>query len=253
MKKFNYILIALLITSLFFQCSKDSTGNNAAGMNSQGAGGSTARFTIAGNYLYVVDNVSLKSFDISNPDNPVYKDKTEVGLNIETIFPYQDKLFIGSSSSMYIYSLSDPAKPVRIGSATYTIRMACDPVVAKDSVAYATLRATGPCGGGQSALVVYNIKNISSPIHVNTIPLAAPYGLGVKDSALYICENSTGLKIFNVRDAYNPVYKKQVTGETYFDVIPYGNILICQVAGGYALYDIGSNPLDPVYISKILY
>ena len=107
----------------------------------------------------MVDNVSLKAFDISSNTTPVYKSKTEIGINIETIFPYQDKLFIGSSSTMYIYSLSDPSRPTQLGKAEYTIRMSCDPVVAKDSVAYATLRATGPCGGGQSALVVYNIKN----------------------------------------------------------------------------------------------
>src|SRR5436190_4042203 len=109
MKTINSILLICLAIVLFISCNKDSANITA---NSQsGAGGSTAKFTIAGNYLYVVDHTSLKSFDISNQANPVFKSKTEIGINIETIFSYQDKLFIGSSSSMYVYSLTNPAKP----------------------------------------------------------------------------------------------------------------------------------------------
>ncbi len=250
MKTTNLILLFLLLSVLINSCTKEST--NASASSQSGAGGSTARFTIAGNYLYVVDHTSLKSFDISNQSNPIFKSKTEIGINIETIFPYADKLFIGSSSSMYIFSLTDPAKPERTAKADYTIQMSCDPVVAKDSVAYATLRATGRCGGGMSALVVYNIKNISMPVQVNTISLYAPYGLGVKDSALYVCEGQGGLKIFNVRNAYNPIFVSDITGNTFFDVIPYGNILIGQVSDGFVLYDIATNPLKPVFLSKVL-
>ena len=251
MKTKNSILLICLAIILFNSCEKDST--NAVANTQSGAGGSTARFTIAGNYLYVVDHTSLKTFDISNQANPVYKSKTEIGLNIETIFPYQDKLFIGSSFSMYIYSLTDPSKPTRTAKADYTtVRMSCDPVIAKDSVAYATLRATGPCGGSSSALVVYNIKNISVPIQVNTYSLFTPYGLGLKDSALYVCEGQGGLKIFNVRNAYNPQFVSGISGNNFFDVIPYGNILIAQVSDGFLLYDIGANPLQPVFLSKVL-
>lgn len=250
MKTINTILIVILASFFINSCYKDST--NAAGNPQSGAGGSTARFTIAGNYLYVVDHTSLKSFDITNQSNPVFKSKIEIGINIETIFPYKDKLFIGSSSSMYIYSLTDPSKPARIAKATYTIRMACDPVIATDSVAYATLRATTNCGSGPSALVVYNIKNISSPVLVKTVILSSPYGLGVKDSALYVCEGQGGLRVFNVRNAYNPQPVSTITGDTYYDVIPYGNILICQISNGFILYDIGANPLQPVLLSRIL-
>jgi len=227
------------------------SGNGAA---STGAGGSTARFTIAGNYLYVVDNVSLKAFDISSNNSPVYKSKTEIGVNIETIFPYQDKLFIGSSSTMYIYSLSDPARPARLGKAEYNIRMSCDPVVARDSVAYATLRSTGRCGGGQSSLVVYNIKNISSPQLMNTHWLNGPYGLGIKNNSLYVCDGVYGLRIFNITNAYNPIHVSEirVNNTTFYDVIPYGNVLIAQVNDGFILYDIGTNPMQPAFLSRIL-
>ena len=246
-----YHLIAIFFLSIFTSCSKEMT---SAGGASAGAGGSTARFTIAGNYLYVVDNLSLKAFDISSNTSAVYKSKTDIGINIETIFPYQDKLFIGSSSTMYIYSLSDPAKPTQLGKAEYTIRMACDPVVARDSVAYATLRSTGRCGGSQSALVVYNIKNISSPQLMNTFFLTAPYGLGIKNNSLYVCEGQNGIRVFNITKAYEPIQVSEVRANntTFYDVIPYGNILIAQVNDGFIIYDIGTNPMQPAFLSRIL-
>jgi len=249
MKTINHILTGIVILFLFGNCGKESNSDAAS---SGGAGGSTAKFTITGNYLYVVDHTSLKTFQINDPLHPVYRSKTEIGINIETIFPYGDKLFIGSSFSMYIFSLNDPDHPQQIAKADYTIRMSCDPVVAKDSVAYATLRATGPCGGSQSALVVYNIQNIASPVLVKTINLMAPYGLGTKDHALYVCEGDQGLRVFNITNAYAPAEVAGISGETFYDVIPYGNILIAQVAGGFVLYDIGANPLQPSFISKIL-
>jgi hypothetical protein len=245
-KNLIYILsFALLVNS----CSKDSASDKSS---STGAGGSTARFTIAGNYLYVVDNTSIKTFDISNTAAaPVLKSTTNVGINIETIFPYQDKLFIGSSFAMHIFSLTNPEKPTKLAQATYIIRMSCDPVVAKDSTAYATLNSVGPCGGGLSSLVVYDIKDISNPVLKTTYNLSAPHGLGISDNALYVCDGLTGLKVFNISNTYSPQLVRTITGETFFDVIPYGNILICQVSGGIALYDITTR-YQPVFLSKVL-
>jgi hypothetical protein len=243
------LLIILITTVLLNSCTKDSAGGAA---QANGAGGSTARFTIAGNYLYVVDNTSLKAFDISNINSaPVLKSVTDVGINIETIFPYQDKLFIGSSLSMHIFSLTNPEKPGRLAKADYMIRMSCDPVVAKDSTAYATLNSAGPCGGGGSQLVVYNIKDITKPLLQQSLPLNVPHGLGISDNALYVCDGSTGLKVYNINNTYNPQLIRTITGETFYDVIPYGNILICQVNTGITLYDI-SNRHQPVYLSQVL-
>ena len=242
-------LIILSLALLFNGCEKENASDKGS---STGAGGSTARFTISGNFLYVVDNTSLKAFDISNISAaPLLRSTTNVGVNIETIFPYQDKLFIGSSFAMHIYSLSNPEKPTKLAQAQYMVRMACDPVVAKDSTAYATLNSTGPCGGGFSSLVVYNIKDISNPVLVTTYPLAAPHGLGISDNALYVCDGLTGLNVFNIQNTYSPQLIRTITVETFFDVIPYGNVLICQVSNGIALYDI-SIRYQPVFLSKVL-
>lgn len=243
------LIILVFLAVLVNSCEKESA---SGAPSSAGAGGSTARFTIAGNFLYVVDNTSVKAFDISNPAAaPLLKSTTDVGVNVETIFPYQDKLFIGSSFSMHIFSLADPAKPSRLAQADYQVRMSCDPVIARDSTAYATLNGLGPCGGSMSSLVIYDIRDITRPVLKRTINLTAPHGLGMVDNALYVCDGSTGLYVYNIDNTYLPSLQRTITGETFYDVIPYGNILICQVSGGIALYDITLRH-QPVFLSRIL-
>lgn len=249
MKKLTYFITGIIMLFSFGNCSKDSQGLNSD--TSNGAGGSTARFTIVGDYLYVVDHTSLKSFQIGGGGSPVYKSQTEIGLNIETIFPYQDKLFIGSSNAMYIYSLNNPEKPAQVSRSEYQIQVACDPVVARDTVAYATLRGGSRCGGTQSQLVVYDIRNAAAPVLKNSVALVNPFGLGVKGNALYVCDSNYGLVVFDVSSAYNPVERQTISGFSFFDVIPYGDILICQTDRGIALYDI-STPLQPKYFGEIL-
>ena len=83
MKKILFPLFVFLLAG----CSKNSLNesNNTGGQN--GVGGSLARFTLAGNYLYVVDETNLKTFDVTNPANPILKNSTTIGSNIETIYP----------------------------------------------------------------------------------------------------------------------------------------------------------------------
>lgn len=211
-----------------------------------------ARFTITGNYLYTVDNKQLKVFDISQSNNPVLKGAQDVGFNIETIFPFQDKLFIGSASQVYIYSLDNPAKPKLLSSAiSPQVMRRCDPVVAMDSVAFATLRTNGPCGGTQSVLAVYNIKDITHPKQVFTYPVGEPYGLGYKDDVLYVCDKERGLLLFDISDPYKPeLINSNINDGSYVDVIPYQNTLICWTTTGVILYDITNNH-EPVLIKNI--
>jgi hypothetical protein len=232
-------------------CDKGSGGNISAGANPAGQGGSLARFTIVGNYLYTVDKQNLKVFLISDAANPVLKNTVAAGFDIETIYPFKDKLFLGSSTAVYIYSIDNPEQPAKLSTAiSPSVLRRCDPVVAKDSVAYATLRTSGPCGGVQSILAVYDVKDIINPKEVNKVLLSEPYGLGYTGNALFVCTGNS-LVVFDITNQYQPNIVKQITGNAFVDVIPYGNTLICWVRDGIVLYDI-SNKFNPVFISKII-
>jgi hypothetical protein len=253
MKKTLFAVI--LICILFFQCEKDSSSSfsaTSAAIQTTGQGGSLARFAITGNYLYSVDEQQLKVLDITNPAEPTLKQTVDVGFSIETIFPFKDKLFIGSTSQVYIYSIADPANPKKLGTAiSPQVLRRCDPVVAKDSVAFATLRTNGPCGGTQSILAIYDVKDVTNPIQKGTYNVTEPYGLGYSNDVLYVCDKYAGLIVLDISKPYSPTLIKSIKDGTYIDVIPYQNTLICWGTNGVTLYDITNNR-NPLLLAKII-
>jgi hypothetical protein len=244
---------SLLLVLVVFGCEK-AADTSSFKTGPSGQGGSLARFTVVNDYLYTVDKQNLKVFDISNPSQLVYKRTIPVGFEIETIFPFKDKLFVGSTSMVHIFSITDPANPEKLSEAiSPTVMRRCDPVVAKDTAAYATLRTNGECGGVQSVLAVYDIRDVLHPVQKITIPVSEPYGLGYSGNTLYVCDRFQGIVIYDISKAYNPVFIKNISNlsqTNFIDVIPYNNILICWASNGMVLYDI-SNPQNPQLIQQI--
>jgi hypothetical protein len=253
MRKLFISLSIVSVSLLGITCSKDSASGSPltnTGAPASGAGGSMARFAIVGNYLYTVDKEKLKVFSIANAADPVLKRSVNVGFEIETIYPFKDKLFIGSTSVIHIFSIDDPENPQKLSTAiSPTVMRRCDPVVAKDTVAYATLRTNGPCGGVASTLAVYDIRNVTNPILKTSIFIFEPYGLGYSDTVLYVCDRNR-LVLYNIKHAYEPTYISQISGNWYIDVIPYNNTLICWVSDGVILFDI-TNRAAPQFIAKL--
>lgn len=246
-------VLVLLVTVAIAGCEKSGDAASIdASAGGTGTAGSMARMVIVGNYLYSVDDQNLNVFDISNPANTSKVNTVPIGFGIETIFPYQDKLFIGSTNAMYAYSIVTPQTPARLSAVPHL--RSCDPVVANDTVAYVTLRGGRGCGGTENSLLIYNIKNILQPIPTGRITLNGPYGLGYSGNGLYVCDGNR-LVVYNISNSLNPVQATTVNvanaNEHFFDVIPSGNTLICHIAGGVGFYDI-TNRLSPVLLSRLI-
>ncbi len=246
--KFLYIVSVTVIVLLFAACSKDGTATDATATT--GTGGSLARFTIAANHLYLADYWTLEVYDLGNPVNPVKKASLNVGFRVETIYPYMDKLFVGSTDGMFIYSITDPSNPVKLGEARHV--RSCDPVVAKNNTAYVTLRGGSPCGPVQDGLYIYDISNITSPVQKSLLQVSSPLGLGIKDSVVFVCRGGSGMTLVNVKNPAAPKVMYTVTHGNYIDVIPYDNLLICYIATGLLIYDI-SNLGQIVKVGTISY
>lgn len=227
-------------------CGKETTSPGSNIASATGKAGSLARFAIVGDYLYALDNTDIVCYDISQGNNPVFKNRIKVNFDIETIYPYNDKLFIGSQTGMYAYSLADPANPVQLSVVTHV--RSCDPVAVQGNYAYVTLRSGTVCGGS-NLMNVYNVTNLSSPVLVKTINMNSPNGLGINNNALYVT-NPAGIKIFNISQPDNPIAVSDIPEPSATDVIPYYNTLLVQLSKGTALYDI-STPLTPTFISRI--
>jgi LVIVD repeat len=76
-----------------------------------GIGGSMARFTISGDFLYGLDGANLDVVDVSQQSQPVAKNEIPLSWDVETLFPHENSLFVGSRTGMYILDLTSPAQP----------------------------------------------------------------------------------------------------------------------------------------------
>ncbi|MEZ4969549.1 MAG: hypothetical protein R2814_07800 [Flavobacteriaceae bacterium] len=189
-----------------------------------GQGGSLARFKIVNDYLYAVDSHSINVFNIEDLENPKDLDDVYAGFDIETIFNRGDQLFLGSMRGMYIYDITSPATPSLISE--FEHGTACDPVVVDGDYAYVTLRGGNMCGAAESGLFIVDISDIAHPELVKTYPMDGPYGLGVKDEKLFVCDGASGLKVYDKTDVQDLVQLNHFKDIDTFDVIPKENNLL---------------------------
>ena len=189
-----------------------------------GKGGSLARFMIVENYLYAVDKNKINIFNIQNLSAPTKIKEQNVGWGIETIFNRNEYLYLGSTNGMYIYDIKSLENPV------FTSRIAhinaCDPVVVDEKYAYVTLRSGNLCGAAESVLEIIDITNKSNPVKIKSYTMANPYGLGIKDQMLFICDGTAGLKVFNKSNILDLQITNQFKNINTFDVIPLDDKLL---------------------------
>lgn len=235
----------------------ENSGGPAAGGGGGGApagvGGSMARFTIINDYLYVVDDQNLNLFNISTPNSPQAGNVISLGWGIETIFPYQDKLFIGSNSGMFIYDNSTPENPSYISEFQHA--RACDPVFVKDNYAYVTLRDGTFCEGFNNQLDLVDITDITNPVLEKTFPLQNPHGLSIKGDNLFVCEGAHGVKVFDISNPKTLDERQldQVKDGHAFDAIVLpgaGNTLLIVGEDGFYQYNF-DNPEDLDLMSSL--
>jgi hypothetical protein len=234
----------------FLDATNSSGASSGVSGSGTGFGGSMARFGIKDKVLYIVDQNTLKIFDITNKTIPAKMGDFNPGWNIETMFLSGNNMFLGTTTGMVIYDISNPLVPsTRV---FFNHARSCDPVIVDDTLAYITLRTGTTCGGTINCLDVVNIKKISTPSMVGSFSMTNPHGLGKKGDLLFICDGSAGLKIY---DASDPKILGSKLVYSYpninaFDVIPIGNLLI--MIGDNGLYQYNYSDIKNItLLSKI--
>jgi hypothetical protein len=175
----------------------DASYSSSSG-GSSGQGGSMARFTLLSDYLYTVGNADLSLFDVKTASNPTFVKTITLDWGVETIFPYENKLFIGTNRGMHIFSAADPANPVKLS--TYSHVFACDPVVVQGKYAFVTLRTGNFCRQTVNQLEVVDIEDPTKPKQTAVFQMQNPHGLSVNGNSLFLCEGTYGIKSFNITD-----------------------------------------------------
>lgn len=176
-----------------------------------GTGGSLARFQIVDNYLYAVGSNQMAVFNIKNLKSPVLENTQYAGWSIETLFHADGYLYLGSTHGMYIYSIETPSAPEFVSEFSHW--QGCDPVVVDGDYAYLTLRGGNACGQLESVLEVIDVSKKENPTLVGRYTLGNPYGLGIKANTLFVCDGTSGLKLF---DKTNPLSLKAL--DTFRDI-----------------------------------
>lgn len=237
-----------VVFDMAFQSAGPSSGSSA-NPSAQGQAGSMARFALYDRFLYTVGQNDMQLFDISVPQKPAFSTKINLGWGIETIFPYRDKLFIGSTTGMFIFDNSNPEKPEQL--AQFQHAMACDPVAVTDNRAYVTLRSGTACNRGLNQLDVVDITDLRAPRLLKSYPMQNPHGLGVDYPNVYVCEGAHGLKTLNAANDFDVKQLQHLTGMDAYDVIPLSNKILLMIGkDGLYQFDV-SNPSNLRQLSKI--
>ena len=197
---------------------------SAGAESTTGTGGSLARFQIVDNYLYTVGNYEMAIFNIQNLAEPVLSNTQYAGWNIETMFQAEGYLYLGSTNGMYIYNLVNPSSPEFVSDFTHW--EGCDPVVVDGDYAYLTLRGGNLCGQLESVLEVIDISDKTNPTLAARYNLENPYGLGIKNNMLYVCDGTAGLKLFERETSEDLILVNSLKDIRAQDVIPLEKSLI---------------------------
>jgi len=211
-----------------------------------GTAGSTATMTLIGDYLYAIpERHTLGVIKVTDSTQPALTTTIMMaGYDLETVFPMQDKLLLGSMEGVYVYSIANAAQPVQVGE--FKHGTACDPVIADNSYAYVTLHAGTNCGGASNELDIVSAQDLTNTTLLKSYPLTGPSGLGKDGSTLFVCDGQV-VKVFDATDALNLQLLTELNVPNAYDVIAANNLLLVVGTGGLYEYDYS----DPSHINQL--
>ncbi len=203
MKKLILFIAAVITLS---SCEHSDSGGSQ-GDSASGISGSMARFAVNGDYLYIVGNEDLRTFDISDSTSIKLSSVSGLGFIPETIFSKDGYLYLGSPQGLFIYNIENKSKPSFVSQ--YIHMTSCDPVIVDGNYAYITLRTESGssfCNRGVNVLEVIDIRDKKAPKLVMSYNLTNPKGLTKYKDRIYVCD---GLDLL-VMDAVNPLEMTEI-------------------------------------------
>ena len=219
----NYSCFLLLF---LLACSDDGTTFSPnANPGGTGTAGSFASFVIVEDYLYALNGSSVKTFELGANGEMNLTDELDLSATLETVFPYESMLLVGSQQGVFFLDRSNPAALERLS--VYSHITSCDPVVASDNIAYSTLRSTRCRFGNVDQLDVIDFSDIQNPTIIRSYEAIEPLGLALRGQFLFLCENA-GLSMYDTADPANLTKMDELMfdGAIAIDVIPTSQFLI---------------------------
>ncbi len=221
--------------------------NNSTG----GQAGSMASMVLDGSFIYAINHDNtIVTINLEAGAQPIVVGETTVSADIETLFPYKDKLFIGSTTGMFIYEKMGNGQFKYLSQ--FMPLTACDPVVANDKYAYVTIHNGTVCGSALNLLYVIDIEDIFNPKELAQLNLTHPMGMALTENQLYVCDSQDGVRIIDIANPSTPVISGTASGLAAYDAIAVNNSKLLIVSGTDGIYQYDrSNPTFLTQLSKI--
>ncbi len=206
--------------------------------NGSGSVGSVNRIAAVDNNVYVISRQFI--FPFEDNGNLEAFDKVYGSGNMETIYPNEGRLYIGTQQSMEVYDLSTPNQPQFATSFWHAT--SCDPVLPCGDVAYVTLRTgdVGDCPGDENSLLVLDVRTNNVIAH-QTIEMESPFGMTLANNKLYVGEGQNGLKVYDATDKSNIQLESWEEDIEAYDIIHHPtnpNLLLIAGPNGISQYTI---------------
>ncbi|MDR0541502.1 MAG: hypothetical protein LBH19_04740 [Dysgonamonadaceae bacterium] len=195
---------------------------------------SISRFGLYEHYLYAVINYQMNVIDLSGEKPQKAAGGIYIG-NVENILSYRDKLFMGMSTGLVIYSLEDPARPVFCSQIAQVY--GCNPVAVNTDFAYISIHSGNFCGQNINRLVIFDVSDMKYPVETASYTMNYPKGLGIDKGMLFLCDD--GLKVFKTGNpqtfiADQLAYYPKWGGS---DIVLFNNLLMLISDNGLYQYD----------------
>ena len=194
-----------------------------------------AKMALINDYLYVIsEGHSMGIVNVGNSPHPSLVSIQSAGYDLETIYPFGNKLFLGSAEGVYIFSVSNPAQPA--AEVQFSHGSACDPLITDGNYSYVTLHAGTYCGGASNELDVVNVQHLPQTSLTKTYPMTRPQGLSKDGSLLFVCD-SVEVKVYDASDPGNLQLLTQIPDVKGYDVIAANHLLQVVTSKGLYQYD----------------
>ena len=247
------IIVLSALSFLFMACGSTGSSSSSSDVSSSiGKAGSMARFAISGDYLYTINEREMNVLEVKDASKPKKISKIHVPFDVETLFAYNNNLYVGSSSGIYIYDNHTPTQPTRVAELSHA--QSCDPVVVSDDVAFVTLNTGSNCWNGRTGvnrLEMVDVKTPESPKLIKAVDMWEPKGLGVDGNNLFICDGSNGLKVYVINKSdingtvnVNITIKDTLSDIDCYDIIAQNSNLIISNHDDIRQFDYSSFPME---------
>ncbi|MBP7821962.1 MAG: hypothetical protein KA010_03500 [Saprospiraceae bacterium] len=243
MKKIYFVLVAIILV-VFTSCSLDSSLSEFDNSSNSGMSGSIKKFVINGDFMYVLNNNEIQTYDVSNSDKPILKNSIRTDYGLETITVYDGYVYVGSTTSLYILNIDDASAPIILSKTDRNYSFTgCDPVAVKGNYAYSTVKIIANiCGtvNTTSALIVFDVHDKRNPREIKRIPMSMPNGLAFVRDYLLVCDaGANEVVVFDVSDLENPIHTNYSFDlEDPVDLIINGNKGIISTKNSFDIYDL---------------